>query len=167
MVLTKNHNQNQNKNAGYVYCFSNPSWSGKLKIGMTLRTPDKRLKEANSYTFMPSGIVEVTELVCAKFVANAKQEEKRIHTFFKEQRAELEFFNVSPDIVMDYLDSVDGEWWDDTEYDVEDVLDRRWNRKKQTYEFLVRWTGYGVWHDTWEPYDGIKHLEQVKHWNHT
>ena len=33
---------------GYLYCFSNSSMPGILKIGMTERTPDIRLSEANS-----------------------------------------------------------------------------------------------------------------------
>ena len=33
---------------GFVYCFSNILMPGILKIGMTTRTPEERLKEANS-----------------------------------------------------------------------------------------------------------------------
>ena len=30
---------------GYIYCFSNQSMPGILKIGMTQRTPEERVKE--------------------------------------------------------------------------------------------------------------------------
>jgi len=33
---------------GYIYCFSNPSMPGILKVGMTERTPVTRLGEANA-----------------------------------------------------------------------------------------------------------------------
>ena len=33
---------------GYVYCFSNESMKGILKVGMTERTPNIRLNEANA-----------------------------------------------------------------------------------------------------------------------
>ncbi len=33
--------------SGYIYCFSNPSMPGILKVGMTERTPEIRLFEAN------------------------------------------------------------------------------------------------------------------------
>lgn len=33
---------------GYVYCFSNPLMPGIYKVGMTTRTPEARLKDANS-----------------------------------------------------------------------------------------------------------------------
>ena len=33
---------------GHIYCFSNPSIPGILKVGMTDRTPEIRLIEANS-----------------------------------------------------------------------------------------------------------------------
>ena len=30
---------------GYLYCFSNHSYPGILKVGMTERTPEQRIKE--------------------------------------------------------------------------------------------------------------------------
>ena len=46
-------------------------------------------------------------------------------------------------------DVVDGE----LEYTVDRVLDHRdrWRGRKSVREYLIRWTGYGPEHNTWEP----------------
>ena len=52
------------------------------------------------------------------------------------------------------------------EYTVEDILDCRRDKKNQrrkTFEYLVKWVGYGSEHDTWEPaahLDGCEKLDE-------
>ena len=55
---------------------------------------------------------------------------------------------------------VDGEW----EYTVEDIVSHRekpWGRKDTSrnrpvrYDYLVKWTGYGAEHNTWEPQEAL------------
>ena len=58
---------------GYIYCFSNQSMPGILKIGMTERTPEIRLNEANrSDTWRPPTLYKIE---FAKKVLNPKQKE--------------------------------------------------------------------------------------------
>ena len=59
----------------------------------------------------------------------------------------------------------------DNEYEVECVLDHRPhsiavakglpNRTLQKLEFLVRWANSGPMHDTWEPYNNMKHAPEA------
>jgi hypothetical protein len=85
---------------GYVYCFANDSMTGILKIGMTERTPEERLNEANtSNTWKPPSPYYI---VCSKKVNNPKEKEKKIHAFLKEDRVQSnrEFFRISVDKVV-------------------------------------------------------------------
>ena len=63
--------------SGYLYCFSNPSLPGIYKIGMTARTPEERLKEANSDTWRHDATPFIIEFT--KCVENPRQKEKMIH----------------------------------------------------------------------------------------
>lgn len=96
---------------GYVYCFSNASMPGLLKVGMTLRTPAERLDEANSSTWVP------TAFMCefAKFVTNPIQKEQNLHNllghFTTRVNKKREFFKVSVDEVKALFDLTDGEYY--------------------------------------------------------
>ena len=84
---------------GYLYCFSNESMAGILKIGMTKRTPEERLKEANkSDTWKPPSDYEVLSAV--KCYEPAKKE-KLIHKLLDEYRVnkDREFFKVDEEKV--------------------------------------------------------------------
>lgn len=97
---------------GWVYCFSNPSMPGLLKIGMTRRTPHERLKEANSSDTWRPPTYFVIEF--AKKVHDPLQKEKTIHALLQqyEQRVnpKREFFKVSTAIARHYFELMDGEW---------------------------------------------------------
>jgi hypothetical protein len=98
---------------GYVYAFSNPSMPGLLKVGITERTPDIRLHDANtSDTWRPPTLYE---LEIAKKVKNPREKEKTLHKLL-EQYAERvhprrEFFRVSLEELRVFFDLMDGEMW--------------------------------------------------------
>ncbi len=98
---------------GYIYCFSNPSMNGILKIGMTERTPEIRLNEANSSdTWRPPTPYKIE---FAKKVYNPKQKETTLHTLLSQYTERInpkrEFFRVSKEEVNTFFDLIDGDLW--------------------------------------------------------
>lgn len=80
---------------GYVYAFSNESMPGIFKIGMTERTPEERLAEANlPDTFRPPTpyVIEIQ-----KKVNNCREIEKTIHSLLYDKRItpSREFFKIT------------------------------------------------------------------------
>ena len=101
---------------GYIYCFSNPSMPGILKVGMTKRTPEARLSEANAPdTWRPP---TPYKLEFAKKVYDASGKEKTLHTLLEQYTVRIhprrEFFLVSPEEVHKFFDLMDGEIWVET-----------------------------------------------------
>lgn len=92
---------------GYVYAMSNKSMPGILKIGMTERSIEERLKEANgTFTLIPF-VVEMS-----KYVLNFKEKERCIHQIFQSKRVnpKKEFFQVTLEEIkpiFDLMDSVE------------------------------------------------------------
>jgi hypothetical protein len=106
---------------GYIYCFSNPSMPGILKVGMTERTPKIRLSEANaSDTWRPPTSYKIE---FAKKVYNASGKEKTLHILLEQYTDRIhprrEFFRVSPEEVLKFFDLIDGEIWFETDEDEE------------------------------------------------
>ena len=101
--------------SGYIYCFSNDGMPGILKVGMTERTPELRLNEANnSGTWtLPS-----FKIVIAKKVLNPKQKELTLHILLSQYTQRIhpkrEFFRVSQEEVKTFFDLIDGELWVET-----------------------------------------------------
>ena len=101
--------------SGYIYCFSNEVMPGILKVGMTERTPELRLNEANnSGTWtLPS-----YKIVIAKKVLNPKQKELTLHILLSQYTQRIhpkrEFFRVSQEEVKTFFDLIDGELWVET-----------------------------------------------------
>lgn len=98
---------------GYIYCFSNFSMNGILKIGMTERTPEIRLKEANmSDTWRPPTHYKIE---FAKKVNNPKEKEKTLHILLSQYTERInpkrEFFRVSLEEVKTFFDLMDGDFW--------------------------------------------------------
>ncbi len=101
---------------GYIYCFLNPCMPGILKVGMTERTPEARLSEANtSDTWRPPMPYRIE---FAKKVSNASGKERTIHTLLEQYTDRIhprrEFFRVSPEEVRKFFDLMDGEMWVET-----------------------------------------------------
>ena len=101
---------------GYIYCFSNSSMPGILKVGMTERMPEIRLSEANaSDTWRPPTPYKIE---FAKKVSNPSQKEKTLHTLLEQYTERIhprrEFFRVSQEEVLKFFDLMDGEMWAET-----------------------------------------------------
>ena len=98
---------------GYIYCFSNQSMPGILKVGMTERSPDIRLNEANtSDTWRPP---TPYKLEFAKKIKNPKEKETCLHKLLEQYTERInprrEFFKVTADEVKMFLNIMDGEMW--------------------------------------------------------
>ena len=95
---------------GYIYCFSNSAFPKLLKIGMTQRTPEERLREANSCTWCPNPY----EIVFAKKVSNPREKEKSIHSILSKygnrENKNREFFEIEIDEVKQFFNLIDGEY---------------------------------------------------------
>lgn len=107
---------------GYIYCFSNQSMPGILKVGMTERTPEARLSEANtSDTWRPPTPYKIE---FAKKVSNPFQKEKILHTLLEQYTERInirrEFFRVSPEEVCKFFELMDGEMWAEIRKEEED-----------------------------------------------
>ena len=87
---------------GWVYAFYSRSMPGLVKIGMTTRSPEIRLAEANKGdTWRPP---EKYRILCALRVKDAVEKEKEIHAAFaRERMGEREFFRLPHAIVLQYF----------------------------------------------------------------
>ena len=96
---------------GYIYCFGNKSMAGIYKIGMTEKTPEHRLSDANSSdTWRPPTLYTIE---FAKRVSNPREKESIIHNILKHSRinSKREFFNESIERIRLIFDLPDGEYW--------------------------------------------------------
>ena len=94
--------------AGYVYCMTNASMPGIVKIGMTLDAPEDRAKELSSSTGVPTPFrVEIS-----KRVANPYDKEQAMHELLSTLGFRInerrEFFNCSMKIVEALFALIDG-----------------------------------------------------------
>jgi hypothetical protein len=139
-----NTNANTNMSYGYIYCFSNASMQGILKIGITERTPEDRLREANaSDTWKPPTPYNIE---FAKKVLNPYQKEKTLHALLEQYTERIhsrrEFFRVSLEEVRTFFDLMDGEMWTkaahekDTEHEneVEEKEEEKQDEKEKEEE---------------------------------
>ena len=103
---------------GWIYCLSNDSYEGQLKIGITMKEPDVRAKQL--YT---TGVPTAFTVELAKKVMFPEKKEKTIHKLLAQYTARVnprrEFFYVSVDEVRTFFELMDGEWWNKVKEDEE------------------------------------------------
>jgi hypothetical protein len=128
---------------GHLYCFANESMPNLLKVGMTMRDPLKRLKEANSSnTWKPPTPYEI---LYAKKVKNPRKKEKFVHEFFGRERVnpKREFFRVSHTQVYSVFNKLEGKWWCHDcrrvglEY-IDYITDYLWSFPPRVFRLLVQ-----------------------------
>jgi hypothetical protein len=93
---------------GWIYCMSNPSMPGVFKIGMTVRTPEERLAEANNTdTWRPPTDYVIEYSVPVNDAFNI---ERIIHAQLEEYGHRIhprrEFFKTSLSTIKSILDAV-------------------------------------------------------------
>ena len=97
-------------NTGYIYCFSNPSMPGIYKIGMTTRTPEERIKDANtSNTWKPPKPYNIE--MFAKITEPMKKERslhKLLEHYGKRIHPRREFFHITLHEVRMFFELLDG-----------------------------------------------------------
>lgn len=111
--------------SGYIYCFSNPSFNGILKIGMTTRYIERRLVEANHCgTWGPPTPYKIE---FAKKVANPLEKETILHMLLEKYservNANREFFRISVEDVRLFFDLIDGDYWNELDRPIEEKED--------------------------------------------
>jgi hypothetical protein len=108
---------------GYVYALSNESMPGLIKIGMTERTPEERLAEANlPDTFKPP-LPYVIEI--QKKVNNCKETEKKIHALLSDKRVNphREFFKITIEELKVIFNAIEDNQIDQTDIVLEKEKD--------------------------------------------
>ena len=97
-------------NEGYIYCFSNPTMNGIVKIGRTDRDPKIRVQELST-----TGVPLPFKIEVAIKVSNYKEKEKILHTLMSQYTERInpnrEFFRISVEEVKVFFSLMDGEYW--------------------------------------------------------
>ncbi len=91
---------------GYVYCMSNPSMPGMMKVGYTERPVEERLQEANqSNTWIPTPFL----LEISRFVNDPQKKETTMHKILGKDRVnpKREFFRTDVETVQMLFDLMD------------------------------------------------------------
>lgn len=91
---------------GYIYVLINPAMPGLLKIGLTTKTPEERVKELSSATGVPVNFI----LIYKEFFQDCVSAEKAIHTRLEAQGFRFnkgrEFFEAEPADVVDVIKDI-------------------------------------------------------------
>lgn len=96
---------------GYIYCFSNESMPGILKIGMTDKLPEEILKEANVSIWRPP---EPYKLEMSKKVSNPFEKVKTLHMLLEKYNHRLtpcnealNFFRITVEDIKLFFNLID------------------------------------------------------------
>lgn len=160
--------------SGFVYCFTNPSMPGLVKIGFTEATVEQRLEDANApSTWIPTPFTAEF----AKYVKNANHKEQVLHQILHEQRVNprREFFRADPDRVKLHFELMDGAWWNPQETEEADEATSRVLGDDVIRQFLnthvfpadrvalpVQWTEIASAFQIWKKRQGYKYGATMK-----
>lgn len=160
--------------AGYVYCFTNPSMPGLVKIGFTEATVEQRLEDANApNTWIPTPFTAEF----ARYVREANHKEQVLHRILQDHRVNprREFFRVDPAHVKLHFELMDGVWWNPQETEETDEATSRILGDDVIRQFLnkhvfpaervglpVLWTEVAAAFQIWKKRQGYKHGATMK-----
>ena len=121
---------------GYLYAFSNICMPGILKVGMTERTPEERLRDANrSDTWRPP---TPYKLECAIKVNNPLKKENILHRILEKYvpriNPEREFFKISIEEIRLFFSLFDAEIYvikNEEEGEIEEIKESKDKNKKR------------------------------------
>ena len=110
--------------SGWIYAFSNPQMPELLKIGMTTRDIEERLKDVNN-TWNPYDF----KIEIAKYVYDVKKKEKDLHLILTKYAERVnpnkEFFRISIKELTLFFNLIDGKY-----YNIKDDIVRCRNIQK-------------------------------------
>jgi hypothetical protein len=111
LIVIVRGNLREKMSSGYLYCFENVCMPGLVKVGMTTREVEERLREANSSdTYKPPLPYTVS---LTKKVKNVQEAEKFVHryleTYGERVNKRREFFKVSINTVKNAFEMVEQE----------------------------------------------------------
>ena len=96
---------------GYLFCFTTPSRPGIVMVGMTFKTPEAELNEANNN----DPLCNPYEIAFAKKVSNASEKEKTLHILLEKYHERIplhhKLFRASPEEVRNFFNFTDGDMW--------------------------------------------------------
>lgn len=87
-----NQKYDRKKRPGYIYCATNPSLKGLIKIGMTTKTPEVRLKQLSKSASIPDDFC----LEWSVATSDTYADEIIFHKILADYRYSKEFFTVCP-----------------------------------------------------------------------
>jgi uncharacterized protein YueI len=111
----------------YIYILTNPYMPGIIKIGKTTTSVEQRVRELSQDTGVPAPF----ETHYAAKVSDCSYVEKKLHGIFGDRRINpnREFFDVSPERVVEAIDLAGGEDITQAEQHEEEAVEVRKTRK--------------------------------------
>lgn len=136
----------ENTKEGYVYALINPAMPGYVKIGMTTRSIDERIKELSSSTGVPH------KYICVYYIKvnDCYLVEKKLHSLFKNERAtnNREFFIINLNTVIDTMVDIKN----NDLYKIKKYVINRFN-KNENKKITSKFNKYGLNEETQSIYD--------------
>lgn len=126
------------KDTQIVYVLTNDAMPGIIKIGMTQRSIEQRMRDLYS-----SGVPVPFECYHASVVQNAQDVEKRLHNAFEKYRTNQnrEFFEIKPESVVEILEMLEIENVTPTDDIIETPTDliamRRLEKRADRFSFKL------------------------------